>query len=311
MACKKDQKLWDRARKQHGVVARRQLLAIGYTRSAVEEGLRAGRLHRLEWRGVYLVGRPEFTRHGRLMAAVLACGPSAVLSHASAAALWGIWDYRGTEIFLSVPAVGRRHKRRGLTVHRRNLSSRDLTRHWGIPITRPLQTIIDMATQLDRDQTERLIDRADATNLIRADSLREAVHRAKGQRGVPLLLDILDRDHFVLSESELERLFVPLAKKAGLPKPQSQRRFGPHRVDFWFPALDLVVKCDSLRYHRTPQQQTRDVTRDHAHLLAERNWIRFTHHQIAHEPDYVVRTLTALVLRLRSAASSSPSAASA
>jgi very-short-patch-repair endonuclease len=302
---KRHMHLWQLARKQHGTVARRQLLAIGFTPAAIKHGLATGLLHRTEWRGVYAVGRPDLSQLGRLMGAVLSCGDSAILSHDSAGALWRIWDYRGAEVQLSVPAVGSRKKRRGMTVHRRNLHARDLDRQYGIPLTSPTRTIIDLART--RETAERLINRADARNLIRADVFRANLEHHRGERGVPLLLDVLDRDGFVLTESELERLFLALARAAGLPSPRSQRRLGRGRVDFWFPELNLVVECDSLRYHRTKQQQAEDRRRDHAHLVAGRTCVRFTHHQVAREPEYVVGVL----VRLRAAASSSPSAASA
>jgi hypothetical protein len=133
------------------VVARRQLAPLGFTRSAVDWALAEGRLHPTEWRGVYSVERPAVDQYGRLMGAVLACGNGAVLSHKSAGALWRIWTYRGQEIFLSVPAVGQRRKRPGMTVHRRNLSRKDLDRQYGIPVTSPLRTVIDLAAGSDRD----------------------------------------------------------------------------------------------------------------------------------------------------------------
>jgi very-short-patch-repair endonuclease len=305
MGCKRDQTLWAHARKQHGVVARWQLVRLGFTRSAIEKALKAGRLHRTEWRGVYSVGRPGVSAHGRLMGAVLSCGDSAVLSHQSAGALWRISAYDGPEVFLSVPAVGSRKKRKGMTVHRRNLASRDLDRQYDIPVTSPTRTIIDLSAGRDRATAERLINRADARNLVRADTLRAELEHHRGERGVPLLLAVLDRDAFVVADSDLERLFVPLALRAGLPKPHSQRRLGRGRVDFWFPTLNLVVECDSLRYHRTKEQQAEDRARDHEHLLAGRTYIRFTHHQVARDPEYVIRVL----VRLRAAASSTPSGA--
>jgi very-short-patch-repair endonuclease len=243
------------------------------------------------------------------MASVLACGDRAVLSHQSAGALWRIWDHRGREVFLSVPAVGQRKKRRGMTVHRRNLRTKDLDRQRGIPVTSPLRTVIDLATGGDRAAAERLINRADSANVLRADTLHEQLDEHRGERGAPLLLDILGRDAFVLTDSELERLFLALAERAGLLPPQSQRRLGRGRVDFYFPELNLVVECDSLRYHRTKQQQAEDRARDHAHLLAGRTCIRFTHHQVAEDPAYVVAMLEAL--RLRSEHASSRAAASA
>jgi very-short-patch-repair endonuclease len=312
MATKTVQALWDRvwekAWKQHGAVSRGQLLELGFTHAGIKWALRAGRLHHTQWRGVYAVGRPEVSEFGRLMGCVL-CFEPAVLSHDSAGALWRIWKPRGTAIHLSVPAVGRRRSRQGVTVHRRaTLERHDLTRERGIPVTTPIRTVIDLAPSCDRRQAEGLINEADGRGLLKVDTLRREIDGARGQPGVPLLRDVLDRATFVLTQSHLERLFLPLARRAGLPKPQSQRRFGRTRVDFYWPDLNLVVECDSLRYHRTPIQQATDAKRDHAHLLAERNWVRFTHDQVAHEPDYVVEVLTRL--RLRAEASSSRRASS-
>ena len=110
---------WELAERQHGVVARRQLLALGFTREAIRQRIWKGRLHPL-YRGVYAVGRPELTQHDRWMAAILAKGPAAVLSHRSAASLYGIALQKGNAIHVSVPAHARRRSSRGITVHRRN-----------------------------------------------------------------------------------------------------------------------------------------------------------------------------------------------
>jgi predicted transcriptional regulator of viral defense system len=125
---------WERARKQHGVVARRQLRAIGCSEKAIKHALASGRLHRTEWDGVYSVGRPDLTRLGRLMAAVLAMGDRAVLTHQSAAALWGIYEYRGREVHVSVPT---KRTRSGVRPHRRALRRREVTYERGIPVTTP------------------------------------------------------------------------------------------------------------------------------------------------------------------------------
>jgi very-short-patch-repair endonuclease len=225
----------------------------------------------------------------------------------TAGALWRIWTPRDREIHLSLPAGGAHRSRRGIVVHRRSLTRRHITRERGIPVTTPIRTVIDLAPSCDRLQAEGLINEADGRGLLKVDTLREEIDAARGQPGVPLLREILDRDTFVLTQSHLERLFLPLARRAGLPKPESQRRFGRMRVDFYWPQLNLVIECDSLRYHRTPIQQATDRERDHAHILAERWWARFTHDQIAHYPDYVAEVLTRL--RLRAEASSSGPAA--
>ena len=156
---------WALARAQHGVVTHEQLFTLGYSADAIKHRVAKGRLHPVG-RGVYAVGRPELTRHGRWMAAVLSCGPGAVLSHESAAALWGIRADRGARIEVSVPAhVARR--RPGLVVHRRaELHAGELTQHKGIPVTSPALTLLDLAGRVGRDPLEAAINEADKFDLI-------------------------------------------------------------------------------------------------------------------------------------------------
>ena len=249
---------------------------------------------------MYAAGRPELSPYGRLMGAVLTCGPGAVLSHETAAWLWGIRDRRGaTETHLSVPAVGQRRKRRGIVVHRRNLSRREITRQRGIPVTAPIRTVFDLAATTDaRHRLERDIDQAHARNLLKLEALRAEIEASKGQPGVPLLRDILDRDLFVLTDSELERLFVPIARRVGLERPRTQAHVNGHRVDFYFEGIGLVVECDSLRFHRTPFEQRQDRLRDQAHDAAGTPWTRYTHWQIAKEAAYVEGHLRKVAARL-------------
>jgi predicted transcriptional regulator of viral defense system len=141
---------WQLAANQHGVVTRRQLLAAGFSSDEVQHRISVGRLHPV-WRGVYAVGRPRLTQRGRSTAAVLTCGPGAVLSHYDAAARWAIRGFRrlnraaaGTlTVDISVPTRVRR-RREGIRLHRRRFSGfRDLTRRDGIPVTSPARTLID------------------------------------------------------------------------------------------------------------------------------------------------------------------------
>jgi very-short-patch-repair endonuclease len=298
-----DQRLWELARKQHGVVARRQLLALGLTPKAIKYAVRAGRLHVTRWRAVYCVGRPELSEFGRLMTAVLWAGPGAVVSHRSAGGLWGIRKYRYGPVHLSVPAVRKPRSTKGVVIHRRAaLGPRQTTRQRGIPVTNPAWTLIDLATTLDRPRLESAVDQADALNLLRVDTLREELDRAQGQPGVPLLRDIIDRDLFVLTDSDLERLFVPIAREAGLERPVTQAEVNGWEVDFHFPSLPLVVECDSLRYHRTPYEQRKDRLRDQAHDAAGTPWVRYTHWQIAKERSYVARHLRKVAERITGSA---------
>jgi very-short-patch-repair endonuclease len=113
------------------------------------------------------------------------------------------------------------------------------------------------------------------------------------------LRQILDRRTFTLTESQLERKFLPLARRAGLPAPQTGTYVNGFKVDFFWPDLGLIVETDGLRYHRTPAQQARDRVRDQEHTAAGLTSLRFTRAQVAFEPDRVVATLIAVTRRLR------------
>jgi very-short-patch-repair endonuclease len=247
-------------------------------------------------RGVYAVGRPDLDRGGVLLAAVLACGPRAAVSHLSAAGLWGIRSVPLRPVEVSVPAAARR--RPGVVVHRRvALEATDVTSHQGIPVTTPVRTLVDVATRLGRRELEAAVNEADKLDLVDPETLRSALDRYAGRSGVAALRHLLDRRTFALTESELERRFLPLARLAGLTLPETGRRLNGFKVDFFWPGLGLVVETDGLRYHRTPAQQARDRLRDQAHVAAGLTALRFTHAQVAFERHHVVATLAAVLRR--------------
>jgi very-short-patch-repair endonuclease len=294
----RSQAAWQLARAQHGVLTRADLLALGFGSEAIKHRLRSGRLHRVA-QGVYAVGRPQLPREGLWMAAILSCGPGAALSHGSAAALWGI-GREGAQIELSVRRRCR-HRRRGVRVRSRpSLPSQDLTTHRRIPVTTAARTILDQAaTPISDGALERLVNEADARDLIDPESLRRFLDLRRGEPGVRRLRALLDRDTFRLSDSELERLFRPIARAAGLPPPRTQQHLNGFRVDFHWPSLGLIVETDSLRYHRTAQKQSRDLRRDQTHTAAGLTTLRFTHWQVRYEPKYVRRILSATYAGLR------------
>jgi hypothetical protein len=225
------------------------------------------------------------------MAAVLACGDGAVLSHSSAAALWRIGFEQRSVIELSLPSLSRR-RRSGLRIHRRpSLQECDITTEHGIPVTTPVQTLIDLSLRLDRRGIERAINEADKYDLVHPPELRRALDERAGERGVATLRQILDRRTFRLTKEELERRFLPLAAKVGLPVPLTGQFVNEFEVDFYWPHLGLVVETDGLRYHRTPAEQARDRLRDQAHTAAGLTQLRFTHEQVRYEPGYVARIL--------------------
>lgn len=292
--------VWTLAEQQHGVVARSQLAALGLSARSVERRLRSGRLHEVRLlggellRGVYAVGRPGLTRSGLWMASVLACGDGAVLSHSSAAAHYGIW--RAGEPGIEVSVRDRRALRRpGLSVHRPlKLRPSDLGSRDGIPVTTPTRTLIDLATMVGRRRLEAAVNAADKLDLLDPETLRDELEARPGQPGVPALRDLLDIHTFRLTDSELERRFLRLVARAGLPLPETGAFLDGYRVDFFWPDLGLVVETDGLRYHRTAAQQTRDLERDAAHAAAGLTSLRFSHRQVRYAPREVIQALRPL-----------------
>src|SRR3954454_7957383 len=279
------------AKRQHWVVTRVQLLALGFTRNEIEHRIESGRLPPI-WPGIYAVDRPDLTQEGRFSAAVLACGAGAVLSHLSAAILWGLIRVRARMIEVSVP-LNRNPRRKGIKVHRRKII--DPTRHKGIPVTTPTQTLLDVALRLNGEQYERAVNEAANKDLIDPEELRAALETLGSQPGIRPLRRLLDRDTYVVTDTELEQRFVPIARRAALPKPEAQAHLNGRRVDFYFRELGIVVEANSLRFHRTASQQANDARRSQAHIKAGLLPIPFTHHQITHDPTYVAATLRAAV----------------
>lgn len=279
-------------------------MALGLSSRGIEHRIARGRLHPIG-RGIYSVGRSELTPQGRWMAAVIAGGGPgiAALSHSSAAALFKI----GVEQ-VSAIEVSRRSltpiRVPGVRVHRRpKLRDGWYGFYEGIPVTSPVQTLIDLATRHGRPAMERSINEADRLKLVRTDDLRKGLDAHPGEPGVGRLREILDRRTFRYTRTELERAFIPLAREAGLPLPRTSVYVTGHEVDFHFDELGLVVETDGLTYHRTPAQQAKDRERDQDHSAAGLTQLRFTHAQIKYEPERVVRILRATVSWLRAPAS--------
>jgi hypothetical protein len=243
-------------------------------------------------RGIYAVGWPQLTQKRRWMAAVLAGGDEAALSHRSAATLWEIGTERAGRIDVSV----RRRcelRRPGLRIRGRpTLAPEDIWSRDDIPVTCPARTLVDMAIELGPVATERAVNDADKRDLIDPEALRLALDQYVGEPGVRPLRMLLDRLTFRLSDSDLEIFFRPIATAAKLPPPLSKQFVNGFEVDFFWPDLGLVVETDGLRYHRTPSAQARDALRDRTHVIAGMSPLRFTHYEIRYEPR---RVRTALV----------------
>lgn len=297
MSDARSKQTWDLAGRQHGVVARRQLLALGFSSRSIEHRRKTGRLH-LVSRGVYAVGWPALDQHRRWMAAVLACGEDAALSHRSAAALLGIGTELPGRIDVSVPRRCEL-RRSGLLIRGRpSLAVDDLGVSNGIPVTSPVRTLIDLTTELDIVAVERAVNNADKRDLVDPESLRAALNRYSGEPGVRPLRKLLDKLTFRLSDSDLEIYFRRIVEAAQLPMPLSKQRVNRFEVDFFWPELGLVVETDGFRYHRTPSAQTRDARRDREHVMAGMTPLRFTHYEVRYEPRRVRSSLTRTIAML-------------
>ena len=294
----RDSAAWALAESQHWVLTTRQLRDLGFTEAALRHRVRAGRLHPV-FRGVYAVGRPTLSRHGRWKAAALSAGPGAALSHLSAGALHEI-AREGPAIEVSTP--GRSKSRPGILVHRAAELAEHVGVESGIPVTSPARTLIDIAQRLPASRLAAAANDAMVRGLVDQDRLLAALAAHPGRRGVRTLRRLVERHTFVLTDSELERRFVPIALRAGLPPPRTRQIVNGYRVDFYWPELGLVVETDGLRYHRSPTQQAIDRERDQAHTAAGLTPLRFTHRQVRHQPYYVESILRRTARRLRASA---------
>ena len=278
------------------MVARSQLREAGLGAKAIEYRLAAGRLHPLH-RGVYALGHPRVTAHGHWMAAVLAAGPGAVLSHRSAAALWGMRPSGSGIVEVSVPTRSGRRPRAGLRVRRVTVSADDLTEREGIAVTTPARTLLDLAEVVPRRALERALDEAEYLRLFDLSALFAAVGGNTGRRGAGILKSVLETHGAgtTLTRSELEESFLALCRTSGIPRPKVNARLGRLTVDFLWPDHRLVVETDGHTSHATRRAFERDRARDARLTVAGYRVVRFTYRQVTREANAVAASLRALL----------------
>jgi very-short-patch-repair endonuclease len=248
------------ADRQQGVVARWQLLKLGYTRHEIQGRIEAGRLHVIH-RSVYAVGRRKLTVKGRWMAAVLACGPSAVLSHRDAAALHDLRRARSrAAVHVTVP--GRcRHSRPGITVHNvHHLHADDRAFVDGVPVTSVHRTLLDCAETERSRELRWAFEAYDRMDLLDMRKLDAVIARNPGRRGIRPLRALMAeyRGPAPDTRSRNERIFLALIREAGLPEPSVNVDVAGIVVDFFWPKHGLVVEVDSYMFHHTPADRAED-----------------------------------------------------
>jgi hypothetical protein len=292
---------------QHGVVSLPQLEALGLSRQAVSKRVRAGRLHR-KYRGVYAVGRAQLTREGAWMAAVLAYGPRAVLSHRSAAALWGLRPDNRPVTDITVPVAAVR-SRPGIAAHAsKTLTDHEVTEQDVIPCTSVARTLLDLAEAVDRRSLERAVEQAEVLKLFDLQALCTVLAGASGRRGAGVLRDVLGDLGEITAppENANEERLLALCRAAGLPRPEAGvwltlPRGDPIRVDFLWRGAGLAIECDSWEFHGTRRAFERDRARDAQLAALGIQALRFTWRQLTHQPGEVIPVIAA-VLENRTAA---------
>jgi hypothetical protein len=286
------------AERQHGVVARWQLLGLGLGRGAIGRRVEMKRLH-VTHRGVYAVGHRRLSRMGWWMAAVLACGPDAVLSHRSAAVLWGILENSPASIEISAPR--QLAGRAGVRVHTASLAGDERTVEAGIPVTTVARTLLDLAAVLQLHQLNRALERAEALRLAGPTPLVALVARHRGRRGAARLRQALEQGRVLpaVTKSELERRFLTFLEKAGLPRPRTNvwlEIAGEWiEVDCVWSEQRVIVELDSRAYHQTGAAFERDRERDRRLLAAGWRVARVTDHAMEAGPRELQAELAALV----------------
>lgn len=281
-------------RRQHGVVSRGHLRALGLRDDAIDARVRKGSLLRVD-RGVYAAGHDRLTQLGRWMAAVLGSGEGAVLSHRSAGALWGLFPRAMPFTDVTVPRSTNRRGRRAVVVHLAvRLPPSDLTRKDGIPVTKPSRTLVDLADVLNRRALERAVDEAERLRLYHRPTLLSVIERSPGRAGAAILAAVL-REHEVgttATENDFEELLLSLCDTNGIPRPEAQVQLGPYRADFCWRAPRVIVETDGFGSHSTRHAFESDRERDVELKVSDWTVLRFTWRQLSRRPDWVALKLT-------------------
>lgn len=277
---------------QHGVITRSQLRDIGLSDDAIDRRIAAGRIHAVH-RGVYAVGHRVLTHGGRLRAALFACGPGAMLSHRSAAEVWGLLSGASAVIDVTVPTGGGRKQRRGIRIHRARVPQR--TTRSGMEITSVARTLVDVALGESVHVLERAVESAEKQRLDVSD-LPELV-MVPGFARVVRALDV----GWAPTRSRFEERFLRMCRTQRLPAPAVNATVLGLEVDFMWAEHRVVAEADSWEHHRTRQAFERDRARDE--LLSANGYhpLRFTWRRLRDDPRGLAGSIrSVLALRVAS-----------
>jgi hypothetical protein len=300
----RERRVLAQARAQRNLLTVSQLETLGVGADAVQHRVSSGRWRRVH-RGVYTVAQAPLDRDTRQLAALLACGPHAVLSHRSAAALWGLIDDRPV-LQITVPyGSGGRRAPSGAKLHRtRRLEPADLTARRGLPVTTVARTLVDLAAAVDREELERAVHEAEVLRLLDRATVEAAITRLPARAGVGALRAALGTAAPDPTNSEFVRRYLSLCRRHGLPHPQTTVYLDagfPKRteIDILYRAERLIIELDGEQTHLTRRRFHHDRRRDAA--LAARGYLtlRYTWHRVTREaPTVAAEVRAVLALRL-------------
>lgn len=289
-----DTRLAKLAVSQHGVVSRRQLFDLGHTRTGIQRRLDKRRLHRVH-HAVYAVGHKRLTAKGRWMAAVLACGARAVLSHAEAAALHDLRRIPSGKVSVTAPS---RHNLSGIRCHyMRTLQPQDCTVVDAIPVTSLARTYLDLAEIFNHARLIDALEAGERQDKLDVGAIQDVIGRNPGRHGIPPLQAALAEltDAPPLLQSELERAFRHLVRTYHLPQPQFNVYIEGELVDVVWPEHRLVVQVDGFKWHRGKRAFGTDRKLDRKLVRAHWRVVRFTDDQVAEDPAAVGAELSELL----------------
>jgi predicted transcriptional regulator of viral defense system len=285
---------------RHGIVTLAELESLGLSARAVRHRVASGRLHRLH-RGVYSQGRPTST--GRWMAAVLASGPGALLSHRSAAALWGIRPEAGSRTDVTVAGSTGRAQRTIVAHSGARIAPADIACRDGVPCTSLARTLLDLAAVVDRTALARAVDRAEELQVFNLDAIEEVLDRCRRRPGTVALRAVLD-DYAgpTVLRSVAEERFLDLIIAAGLPRPRVNEWIpldagDGYRPDFLWREQRLIVEVDGRTHHARRCAFRHDRRRDRRLALAGYETCRYDAAEVLDAPDRVAHELRALLAR--------------
>ena len=283
------------AARQHGVASRCQLLELGYGAAAVRYRVSVGRLHPLHV-GVFAIGHLRVTPRGRYMAAILAGGEEALLSHQSASSVWEVLSSARAVIDVTVPGRGP-DVRPGIALHRRqSLHPDDRAEVDGLRVTSVARTLRDLAAVVPPRRLERAVEEAEWPRLLDLRALEAVSERRRGRPGSTAIARVLrERRDSPWTRSELERRFLALCSAAGLPSPVVNGRLLGFEVDFHWPEHRLVVELDGFAYHHTRASFERDRRRDAKLHVAGQRVLRLTQRRLERDSGEVVAEVRSLL----------------